>query len=983
MFRNKYTKCLDEINKKSDVIKPASKYYLTSIYPYPGGTMFKKERLFRVTTLLVAFTFIFSFARPLSVYAQDEQPVEPAPTEEVAVPEESAPAEVLELLPEEVDLVVLNVEGEQLPLASTEASDALKGTPNNIASFYCDGQQVSYSTIANALIGLDSCKNGNLTVGGPLTIVAGTFNESIYIDTVYTGFTGIQGAGSGKTFLTGISLINQTADITVSGLSIYNPGVSNPGTHAISSNGLDIITTGDITVDDVVVGAPEGDLADVSGMSLDAGGNIQVTDSAVYDSSDVGFAVEADGNITMSGIVVDDAGRGIFIGDADAVGLSQVVVGTTSLNGIQWDNSAAADGATDSLVLTDVKVNYTDLDALDVWNVGTVNINATSSSDPSEFSNTTTDGYGIYLEDVGNVSISDTEALDNSYTGIYIYGADSVSISNSSSMNNGIYAECVDDFDCEGIAIQNAPEINIEGGIYSGNAYSQIQIDNGYLLDETDNPVEASVSVSGVVLDGSVIEAAQTNGIWSDYSWDNLRIGGNENQSVTITDVETRNSFCDGIYMWNNATVDLSGIASHHNGWGDECTGTYIEYSGDVTVTDSTYENNYIGLALESLDNVTISGTTLSGTGIEQEGDEITEYTTGIDISDTFSASIQNTTITDGDNGIESYEVDDLEIAGVQIDNFLSTGIDIEYASSAKISDTTINGGRFGIDAYTLDDLSITDTTIDEATSNGLYLDEVMNTLTLTNVKVSNSGESGAYIVVDGVQNMVFSCTTFEYNGVETDYPGFEAYGLNDVTLAGVTFTGNGADGFSEFSMDWSGNLIEFTDCIGQSNAPVKQPGGSSHVVPVLSGQSVPVECGYVYTSLVLGTGDTAAFDGFCGSDAAFSQVESASLPGALTEGWTFISAFTETVDGSTDGILPDGGSAELNLAAGGNPASLAVLYWDAGAKAWVEIPVVGGEGSFSASNPAYKVLTGVTYTADGTARFSVNFTGTFVVVRK
>jgi parallel beta-helix repeat protein len=948
--------------------------------------MSKNNQILRITSLIVVFTFIFSFARPMSVYAQDEQPVEPAPTEEVAVPEESAPAEVLELLPEEVDLVVLNATGEQLPLASTEASDALKGLlNNNIASFYCDGQQVSYTTIANALIGLDSCKNGNLTVGGPLTIVAGTFNESIYIDTAYAGFTGIQGAGSGQTFLTGISLINQTADITVSGLTIYNPGVSNPGTHAISSNGVDIITTGDITVDDVVVGAPAGDLADVSGMSLDAGGNIQVTDSAVYDSSDVGFAVEADGNITMSGIVVDDAGRGIFIGDADAVGLSQVVVGTTSLNGIQWDNSAAADGATDSLVLTDVKVNYTDLDALDVWNVGTVNINATSSSDPSEFSNTTTDGYGIYLEDVGNVSISDTEALDNSYTGIYIYGADSVSISSSNAMNNAIGVDCdvAGQDDCTGITILNTPDITIDGGLYSGNAYSQIQIDNTDLYDGNADPIESTVSVSSLVLDGSVIEAAQTNGIWSDYSWDNLRIGGNENQSVTITDVETRNSFCDGIYMWNNATVDLSGIASHNNGWGDECTGTLIEDSDNVTVADSTYENNYIGMSFDNVLDVAVSGTTISGTGIEQEGDEIADYTTGIKIDSAMSASIQDTTITDGAYGIESYEVDDLGIAGAQISNFLNTGIDIEYANSATISDTTINGGRYGIDAYYLDDLSITGTTIDEAKSNGLYLDEIMNTLTLTNVKVSNSGESGAYIVVDGVQNMVFNCTTFEYNGVQTDYPGFEAYGLNDVTLAGVTFTGNGADGLSEFSMDWSGNLIEFTDCIGQSNDPIKQPGVSGHIVPVTSGQSVAVECGYGFTSLVLGTGDTAAFDGFCGSDAAFSQVESASLPGALTEGWTFISAFTETVDGSTDGILPDGGSAELNLAAGGNPSSLAVLYWDAGAKAWVEIPVVGGEGSFSASNPAYKVLTGVTYTADGTARFSVNFTGTFVVVRK
>jgi hypothetical protein len=249
--------------------------------------------------------------------------------------------------------------------------------------------------------------------------------------------------------------------------------------------------------------------------------------------------------------------------------------------------------------------------------------------------------------------------------------------------------------------------------------------------------------------------------------------------------------------------------------------------------------------------------------------------------------------------------------------------------------------------------------------------------ITITNVLSNSNDDSGIYLDVtgdDGSQTTL-NCSSFSGNG---GY-GVEMYNGVNATLAGITTTENGTD----LELNYSGTLLTLIDCIVVAQKPAPQTGPSSHVVPVTSGQSVPVECGYVYTSLVLGTGDSVALNGFCGSDAAFSQVQSGSLPGALTDGWTFISAFTETVDGSTDGILPDGGSAELNLAAGGNPSSLAVLYWDAGAKAWVEIPVVGGEGSFSASNPAYKVLTGVTYTADGTARFSVNFTGTFVVVRK
>jgi hypothetical protein len=462
----------------------------------------------------------------------------------------------------------------------------------------------------------------------------------------------------------------------------------------------------------------------------------------------------------------------------------------------------------------------------------------------------------------------------------------------------------------------------------------------------------------------------------------------NNNQGISICasgtvdisgDAKVFTNNQEGIYIDCANDVTVENITANYNDYG-----LYLEYiNGDATISENNLDENiYWGLTafnFEQGSNLLISNVTMNENGqygfdlyeIDQLDIENSEFNAN-GYGGMYGSYINDLTITDSsfdENGAFGDEDAGIFLADVQGDVSM-TGVEAMYNNGQGLAMSEFHG-----------DVELSDSNFGQNAKSGISLISTSSAnpqITITNVLSDSNDDSGIYLDVtgdDGSQTTL-NCSSFSGNG---GY-GVEMYNGVNATLAGVTATDNGID----LSLDHSGTLLTFTDCVIVEQKPANpQPGGSSHVVPVTSGQSVPVECGYVYTSLVLGTGDTAAFDGFCGSDAAFSQVESASLPGALTEGWTFISAFTETVDGSTDGILPDGGSAELNLAAGGNPASLAVLYWDAGAKAWVEIPVVGGEGSFSASNPAYKVLTGVTYTADGTARFSVNFTGTFVVVRK
>jgi len=112
-----------------------------------------------------------------------------------------------------------------------------------------------------------------------------------------------------------------------------------------------------------------------------------------------------------------------------------------------------------------------------------------------------------------------------------------------------------------------------------------------------------------------------------------------------------------------------------------------------------------------------------------------------------------------------------------------------------------------------------------------------------------------------------------------------------------------------------------------------------------------------------------------------FGAAAENALPGTLPDGYTFGSGYTESVVGAANGIIPNGGTAELSLVVpeGKTPV---IFYWDAGESKWVEVPVAGSEGSFSASDSGMQVLSGVS-SSGGMAHFTVNFTGTFIVVYK
>jgi parallel beta-helix repeat protein len=380
---------------------------------------------------------------------------------------------------------------------------------------------------------------------------------------------------------------------------------------------------------------------------------------------------------------------------------------------------------------------------------------------------------------------------------------------------------------------------------------------------------------------------------------------------VTITDTVTTNSYENGIYIDDGGDITLSGITSNWNGWGNDRAGVYLDDSwGDIDISDSTFEGNYIGLSTaDTWGDIFLDHVIVSGTGFEG-----------------FTSMV----------GVYLYETN----------------------GNITISDSTVNDNSYGV-----------------------YLESPYSNITLTNVEINGNGDLGLSIKYgSGEENVEIVCSNVNDNG-----SGIYIDDVNDVTLSGVTATGN-----DEYDMDlhYDGELIELTGCKGAAQKEKEkekdETAPEGKIVPVNGGENVPLDCGYLWTMLVLPEDSRAKFAGFCDMNAVFNHLPVESLPGEVPDGHTFVAGYSDSVEGSS-GVMPNSGSAKLSLVVPGTESGkeLVVLFWDAGAGKWVVVPMKGNEGSFSASDPAMEVLTGVQISSDGKVTFSVNFTGTFVVASK
>ncbi len=219
----------------------------------------------RIFFILVFFVGLL-FPGGMTVFADDGLPGD-NPQPEAQIPVDSGKAEEDSILPDtsnlpvDVDVVVVDQNGEQLPLASEIAAQVLHAPDPYLTSggvFYSftaddcdpllDGNQACSDPIQHAI---DFAAGGNTPDDGTIYVESGEYNENLIIASMID-FQLMGVSGSSSTILNGSITLNSNLNLTLSGFTIYG---------GITANN----NFGDIVLEDLVV---DGQSSESSGIQI-------------------------------------------------------------------------------------------------------------------------------------------------------------------------------------------------------------------------------------------------------------------------------------------------------------------------------------------------------------------------------------------------------------------------------------------------------------------------------------------------------------------------------------------------------------------------------------------------------------------------------------------------------------------------------------------------------------------------------------------
>lgn len=490
----------------------------------------KKNRLFALLSITVIFVFVTSLFSTVNVLADDntppvptEEPVQPpsegstveeSPTEApiteadptslpevdlTETPEVDTPAEVLESVPEGVDVVVLDENGDAMPLVTEEAAqiimsgdpiwcpDDLDGTPQDNPVAGANGCTVFETTFTDLLVHLSTgayTGNGTIFVSYDYSAAEG----QIYIDQTAAGLTGlgdltIQG---GWDFATGGMRNNDStyqSSLANTWLVINNwqgnVTINNLFIDSSLFDGLSINTAGDVALDQVEV-----DNSSFSGAYIQSGGDVTITNSefkyngidGVYDDysdpvsyteyyqASPGLWVSAAGNVTLNDVAaIENGGDGAMIFGTDV----------TIIDSIFEDNGWGFEGS-------GAYWEYEEFEGSGLY----------------EYSDEVYGGDGLRIDASGDVTLEYVEVYGNAGDGADIEADGEINITDSTFSNNGglgslnisNYFLIGDssgeaDFDLwyeagSGLLAEAGDDITLNGVIVSSNAYDGADLES-------------------------------------------------------------------------------------------------------------------------------------------------------------------------------------------------------------------------------------------------------------------------------------------------------------------------------------------------------------------------------------------------------------------------------------------------------------------------------------------------------------------------
>jgi hypothetical protein len=368
--------------------------------------------------------------------ASDAPAVEPVSaadsTAESVAPEEPSLAETLELLPTETDVVVLNENGQPLPLVTQEASEIIaSGDPvwcpaGQAPTPGANGCSAAYSTLGDLVLGVGSSINANGTIwitsgtttdASAVNIDGTTFanwaNNSLTLQGGWSGTSGDSTIGTNSVFSVPISITNWAATVTINDLTANNP----------SGNGFTISTTGDVKVKN-----SHFDNTGSNGMEIDSSGAVDITNSSFDSNLRAGLLVLSSTQITIS---YSSFSNNIRYSGLDIKNASKVDISNSEMNGNKVWDGITADNITGDIILDHVFASGNANTGLYLVSGGSVKL-----------SNVTTNGNGnagIYINS-GNhatmntkpVTLTSITSEHNTCAGLHVIGSDAIDVKSGS-----------------------------------------------------------------------------------------------------------------------------------------------------------------------------------------------------------------------------------------------------------------------------------------------------------------------------------------------------------------------------------------------------------------------------------------------------------------------------------------------------------------------------------------------------------------------
>lgn len=753
-----------------------------------------RYRMF-ITTIFLALVMSAVNVAPVFADEGTPPPTEPAAAEEEALPpsEEPAPvseeesttvAEVIESLPEDTELVVVNESGEALPLATEEAADVIETAdprwcPVGIApgGAGCSPVFTKFNGVGGLIEWLDANNPNKAGV--------------IWVEKGYQGTVGLEG---GIIILDGADYgTMNTFALTINGG--WNGGaLTTMDTNDLSEFNVPLQITGwlgAITINNVLITGASGG-AGVESLNVTTTGNITLNNVDVQDNNTQSSGAELSNSAGTGTVVVNDSTFNENNGSVNSGGLSIISKGTVTLKNVTASGNA--------------------LYGVNIYNVDAATPKAVTLNGTNQFSYNGGDGLSISTK--GIITINNVTAIRNT-------GGSGANLDNCD-YNTG--TDLCNYTSAAGVTIKGTNN-------FSDNGWDGLRVSSGGVI-----------SISNITANNNgtdPLRSAATNSLADDNAFGKgvylNNYGALTQKAITLTGTSTFNGNASiGLTAISYGLISVSNLTASANGCdplfedGSYCAGAYLYAEGGITQTGyGRFEDNTgAGLIVDAqykgavtLNNLYADenggiGTLVTGFGLAPvnvtiNGTNIFTNNLNIGLVITTDGAVTLNNLTANGNSGSGVEVNNalpgyvkaVTIKGVN--TFNGNGGDglLVETNGAIVTYALTATGNTGNGAYLFNCGCVTPTTqavtlngnnyFDDNDVAGLHI-ESNGVITVNNLTSTFNGDNGVYLnnAFSNPANPAVTIKGFAFV-INNAGNGLQIFSNGAVTLANITANGN------------------------------------------------------------------------------------------------------------------------------------------------------------------------------------------------